>query len=149
VSKAIAFWDTSALAPLCVEEATSRQAQSLLKRYLPVVWWATVIEMHSAIYRLYRLKQIDDHGKQAAFSRLALLQRGWKEILPGDSLRQLATSLLNSYSLSAADSLQLAAALIWCQERPSNKHIICADRRLAAAAQSAGFSVLELSASFP
>jgi hypothetical protein len=39
-----------------------------------------------------------------------LLNRGWREILPGDQVRDLATQLLDKHSLRAADSLQLAAS---------------------------------------
>jgi hypothetical protein len=40
--------------------------------------------------------------------------------------------------------LQLAASLVWCEQRPSRRSFICGDQRLAKAAESAGFSVLEL-----
>jgi hypothetical protein len=54
---------------------------------------------------------ITDAGKIGAVARLRLLSRGWREILPGDQLRDLALQLLEEYSLRAADSLQLAASL--------------------------------------
>jgi hypothetical protein len=73
-----------------------------------------------------------------------LLGRVWREILPGDQVRELATQSLDKFSLRAADSLQLAASLVWCEQRPSKRTFICGDNRLAKAAASAGFSVLEL-----
>jgi hypothetical protein len=45
-------------------------------------------------------------------ARLGLLNRGWREILPDDQVRDLAAQLLGTHSLRAADSLQLAASLI-------------------------------------
>jgi predicted nucleic acid-binding protein len=147
VNKVAAFWDASALVPLCVPEATSLQAQSLLKKHPPVVWWASVVEVHNAVSRLQRLKQIDDSDRRAAIARLKLLSRSWKEILPDDPLRELATHLLDIYSLRAAAGMQLASALTWCQQQPAKRHLICADQRLSEAAQSAGFSVLRLSRS--
>jgi hypothetical protein len=51
--------------------------------------------------------------------------------------------------LRAADSLQLAASLVWCEQRPSKRNFICGDQQLAKAAESAGFSVLELSRTVP
>ena len=143
------FWDTSALVPLCVHEAASRFAQSHLRKYAPVVWWGSLVEVHSAICRLHREKNITDAGKNGAVARLRLLSRGWREILPSDQLRELALQLLDEYSLRAADSLQLAAALTWCEERPAGKTFICGDHRLAEAADSAGFSVLELPTTVP
>jgi uncharacterized protein len=147
--KATAFWDSSALVPLCIHEMTSRQAQSHLRRFLPVVWWASMVEVHSAISRLHRLGKLKDIEKKGALARLDMLRRGWREILPGDQLRDLATQLLDSHELRAADSLQLAAALTWCQARPANRNFVCGDERLSKAAESAGFSVLLLSRAVP
>lgn len=145
MSKQAVFWDASALVPLCVHEATSRQAQSQLRKFMPVVWWGSPVEVHSAIARLSRLGKLKDAEKQGALSRLDLLSRGWREILPGDHVRDLARRLLDTHELRAADSLQLAAALTWCQQRPAKRNFLCADERLSKAAVAAGFSVLELS----
>jgi predicted nucleic acid-binding protein len=145
VRKAVAFWDASALVPLCIHEAASRDAQSHLRRFDPAVWWGSFVEVHSAICRLHRNKEITDLDKHGAVARLRLLNGGWREILPGDQVRDLATQLLDKHSLRAADSLQLAASLVWCEQRASRRSFICGDRRLAKAAESIGFSVLELS----
>jgi len=109
-----------------------------------VVWWGSLVEVHSAICRLHRNKEITDLGKQGAVGRLRLLSRGWREILPDDQVRDLATQLLDKRSLRAADSLQLAASLTWCERRPSRRSFVCGDQRLAKAADLIGFSVLEL-----
>ena len=144
MKKTTAFWDASALVLLCVHEAASRHAQSQLRRFAPVVWWGSLIEVHSAICRLHRDKEITDLDKQGAVARLSLLSRGWREVLPNDQLRDLATQSLDKYSLRAADSVQLAASLTWCEQRPSRRSFICGDQRLAKAAESAGFSVLRV-----
>lgn len=149
MKKSTAFWDASALVPLCIHEAASRHAQSHLRRFAPVVWWGSLVEVHSAICRLHRDREISDRDKQGAVARLRLLNRGWREILPDDQVRDLATQLLDTYTLRAADSLQLAASLTWCEQRPSKRSFICGDQRLAKAADSAGFSVLELSRVVP
>ena len=149
MKKSTAFWDASALVPLCIHEAASRHAQSQLRRFEPVVWWGSLVEVHSAICRLHRDREISDRDKQGAVARLRLLNRGWREILPDDQVRDLATQLLDTYTLRAADSLQLAASLTWCEQRPSKRSFICGDQRLAKAAESAGFSVLELSRAVP
>ncbi len=144
MKKTTAFWDASALAPLCVHEAASRYAQSHLRRFAPVVWWGSLVEVYSAICRLHHKKDIADLDKKGAVARLRLLSRGWREILPGDQIRELATQSLDKYALRAADSLQLAASLIWCEQRPSRRTFICGDHLLSEAAKLAGFSVLEL-----
>ena len=103
------------------------------------------MEIDSAIARLHRLGQLTDAEEQKALSQLDLLNRGWREILPGDHVRELATRLLDAHDLRAADSLQLAAAMTWCEQRPAKRNFVSADQRLSKAAIAAGFSVLELS----
>jgi predicted nucleic acid-binding protein len=139
-----AFWDSSALVPLCIQESTSRQVRSHLRKFAPVVWWASAVEVHSAVARLHRSGAVNDMEKQGAVSRLALLRRGWREILPDDALRELASRLLDVYALRASDSLQLAAALTWCQQRPAQRRFISGDQRLCDAAEVAGFVVIAL-----
>jgi predicted nucleic acid-binding protein len=143
--KATAFWDASALVPLCVHESATSAAVTLLKEYLPVVWWGSIVEIQSAICRLNRDKTITDAGKIAAVARLETLQHGWREISPGDRLRELALDLLSNYPLKAADGLQLAASLIWSDERPARRTFVCADQKLSKTARSIGFSVDDLS----
>jgi predicted nucleic acid-binding protein len=64
-----------------------------------------------------------------------------KEILPSANVREIAFEQLKRFPLRAADALQLAAALVWCGERPRGRWFVCADRRLAAVAVEAGFDV--------
>jgi predicted nucleic acid-binding protein len=144
VKKAGAFWDSSALVPLCIQESASRRARLYLREFALVVWWGSLVEVHSAIGRLRREDAISGKDKEGAVSRLRLLSRGWREVLPSDQLRELATESLDKYSLRGADSLQLAASLIWCQRQPSKRRFISGDRRLLEAAYAVGFSVIEL-----
>jgi predicted nucleic acid-binding protein len=139
-----AFWDSSALVPLCIQESTSRQVRSHLRKYAPVIWWASPVEVHSAVARLHRSGAVNETEKQGALARLAVLRRGWDEVLPDDSLRELASKLLDVYTLRAADSLQLAAALTWCRHQPARRRFICGDERLCDAAEAAGFVVVAL-----
>jgi hypothetical protein len=80
-----------------------------------------MVEIHSAISRLSRTAKLTDPEKRGALSRLDLLSHGWKEILPDDPLRELASSLLDIHELRAGHSLQLAAALTWCQKTSVEK----------------------------
>jgi predicted nucleic acid-binding protein len=142
VSRSTAFWDSSALIPLCIQEQNSNHARTLAKQFAPVVWWATTVEIRSAIARLYRSGDLDDGAKQAALDRLVALKQGWREVLPGDKLLEQAEVLLDTYSLRAADSLQLAAAMSWCQQKPAQRRFISGGLRLCEAASQAGFTVL-------
>ena len=96
----------------------------------------------AAIARLDRSRELSLAAKLNAFEYLSDLSRTWNEISPTEDLRQLASSMLDQYPLSAADSLQLAAALIWCRNRPAGRTFLCADDRLCDAAAEAGFTVL-------
>jgi predicted nucleic acid-binding protein len=140
--KRSAFWDSSALIPLCVQERTSNKVKTLAKQFVPVVWWATTVEIHSAVARLHRSGELDEAARQAALNRLSVLSRGWREILPSDKLRAQAGVLLDTYSLRAPDSLQLVSAMIWCQQRPALQRFVSSDVRLCEAAAQAGFAVV-------
>jgi predicted nucleic acid-binding protein len=144
MKRATAFWDASALVPLCVHETATSAAASHLKKLAPVVWWGSPVEIQSAICRLHRERTLTDAGKRAAVVRLEMLSTAWREISAGDQLRELALDLLNHHPLKAADSFQLAASLIWCDQRPARRTFVCADQRLSRAARSVGFAVLEL-----
>lgn len=144
MKKTTAFWDASALVPLCVQELATPAAASRLREFVPVIWWGTAVEVQGAICRLHREQAINNAGKKLATLRLDALRTGWREISPSDELREFAFDVLDDYALRAADSLQVAAALIWCDERPARRNFICADYRLSNAAKSVGFSVIEL-----
>jgi predicted nucleic acid-binding protein len=53
-----------------------------------------------------------------------------------------ARRLLALHPLRAADALQLASALVACDERPDRLPLVTLDERLAAAAMREGFRVL-------
>jgi len=74
--------------------------------------------------------------------RLAVLRRSWAEVLPTDRLRDLAETLPERYGLRALDAFQLAAAFLWCNERPRRRAFVCLDRQLAASAAELGFSAV-------
>lgn len=46
------------------------------------------------------------------------------------------------YPLKAADALQLAAALRWCEVDTDDRRFVCLDNRLRRAAEDEGFDVL-------
>lgn len=57
-------------------------------------------------------------------------------------VRESAIRLLRVHSLRAADSLQLAAALVASDHRPQSWRFISLDARLCGAAELEGFEVL-------
>jgi uncharacterized protein len=138
------FWDASALVPLCVPVNSPQHSRKLLHQHTPVVWWATNVEVQSALARMKRERLLIDRHYSAALQRLSVLRKGWREIQPTNRLRDIAGSRLELHDLRAADALQLAAALVWCNERPKSRAFLCRDVRLREAAQREGFDVLDL-----
>lgn len=59
-------------------------------------------------------------------------------------LLSIAVDLPEKYGLRSLDAFQLAAALVWCKEKPKNRPFICADSRLGDTANDAGFDVIKL-----
>ena len=138
-----AFWDASALVPLCVPGQAGLRGRPLLAEHSVAAWWGSPVEIISAIARLRREGHINAGQEDAARARLDMLRRSWREVEPVGEVRELAVEQLGRFDLRAADALQLAAALVWCNRRPARRVFICRDRRLALAARNAGFTVLE------
>ena len=142
----MAFFDTSALVPLCVNETTSADAGRVWKRLAKrIVWCATIVELESAIARLLREKELDPIEFNKAKKRLERLETDWKIIEHNTRIIELARTFPFKYQLKAADSLQLAAALVWCKEFPKNKDFVSGDGKLLKAAEAAGFTIHDLS----
>ena len=139
IGRHLAFWDASALVPLCVGQSTTPRAITLYKTYEAVVWWATPVEIASALARLVRMKQLHSSDWARARQLAAALADAWFVIQPSDGLRVKATQLVDRHDLRAADALQLAAALEWCQDAPQSRVFLTADQKLREAAVLAGF----------
>ena len=106
-----------------------------------VVWWGTPIEARSAFARLVRDGSLADAERLRAVKLLDQLRHSWDEIQPSEKVRRLAEELPDRYGVRAADATQLAAALVWCRERPNRRPFVCFDERLANAAATVGFAV--------
>ena len=139
VERRLAFWDASALVPLCVGQRNTSRAIALYEKYEAVVWWATPIEIASALARLVRMKQLSSSDWAQSQRLAADLAEAWFVIQPSDTLRAKAIRLVDRHDLRAADALQLAAALEWCEDAPQGNVFLAADEKLRAAAVLSGF----------
>jgi predicted nucleic acid-binding protein len=140
-----AFWDTSALLPLLCRDSFSSRSRELLRRYSTIIaWWGTPVEIHAAFFRLQRNGDMTTSGVENALELFAGLRLRWREILPVDRVRQLAEESCGRHRIRSADALQLAAALVWCNEKPKGWNFICFDNRLLDAARATGFTVHSL-----
>jgi len=106
-----------------------------------VVWWGTPLEARSAFARLVREGQLTAEERASAVTLLGQLRAAWDEILPTEKVRSLAEDLPDTHAVRAADASQLAAALVWCRERPKQRPFVCFDERLKTAATALGFLV--------
>src|SRR5581483_8231793 len=100
-------------------------------------------ECTSAITRRTRDRAVDAVAATAAFERLRLLATAWNEVQPSAALRESAIRLLRVHPLRAADVLQLAAAFVAAEGKPSSLEIVTLDNRLADAARKEGFVVVD------
>ena len=134
------FWDTSAIIPLLIPEAKSSQSVQLIQKDPEmIVWSLTVTEVHSALHRKIRLGQLKAEDLSVLKGRLDIYQQSWTEIFQIEAVRARAIRLLNAHPLRAADSLQLAAALVVFEENPEGHEFVCFDDGLSDAARREGF----------
>jgi predicted nucleic acid-binding protein len=139
------FWDASAIVPLLMAEPGTRAMQALAQKDpAMIVWWAAEVECASAIARLERDGALDAAAGAQAFDRLTHLARTWHEVDPSDPVRETAVRFLRVHPLRAADALQLAAAFVASERRPSSLEIVTFDERLAAAARKEGFVLTDV-----
>jgi predicted nucleic acid-binding protein len=134
------FWDSSALVPLLVTEASSdlRRKQYDVDPWA-VVWFGTLAEIESSLVRRQRDGQLPADVEHAARKRLHEMTKQWTEVTPTTEVRARAIRLLRVHPLRAADAFQLAAALIFCREQPQHLPFLTADQRLRTAAALEGF----------
>ena len=95
----------------------------------------------SALYRRHRETPVPPPQMRDMTDRLRAFVEHADTIAPTDDVRRRAARLLASHPLRAADALQLAAALIWCEEQPHTETFVSLDERLCAAARKEGFDV--------
>jgi predicted nucleic acid-binding protein len=136
------FWDSSAILPLLVGEATTDAIRALAQEDpAMLVWWATEVECVSAIARLERQEDLSTDATVVALERLDALAEGWSEVQPVEAARRTARRVLRVHNLRAADALQLAAAIVAAEGHPASLEIVTLDDRLTAAARREGFVV--------
>ena len=136
------FWDTSALIPLCLQEKQTGPLKKLAQEDEAIVaWWGSPVECLSALARLRREDALSTAEEQAQ-TVLRALMTAWTEVEPSGLVREQAGRVLRLHPLRAADALQLAAALVWCQGDPVHHTFICLDQRLREAARREGFQIL-------
>jgi predicted nucleic acid-binding protein len=141
----VRFWDASAIVPLVALEKETGNCRELLAEDSDiVVWLLTPVEVLSALMRRLREKSLKSIEFSKAKEQLAALEKAWSEVISVERVRDPARRLLETHLVRAADSLQLAAALLTSEENPQGFPFVTLDRRLGSAAEREGFHVLGL-----
>ena len=137
------FWDASAVVPLIVDEPRRAALLRLIEEDGDLlVWWGTPVEVASALARREWERELTADIASAAFDALHEISASWHEVVPSDAVRRTAARLLRSHALRAADSLQLAAALVAADHDARTLSFVCLDERLAVGARREGFTVI-------
>ena len=108
------------------------------------VWWGASIEYVSAITRRERDGSLTADEVTQSLDLLRALSEVWHEVQASQQIKVLAHRLLRVHPLRAADSLQLAAALMACEADPLSLDFVCFDQQLNQSALREGFTVLTL-----
>jgi predicted nucleic acid-binding protein len=136
----VTYWDTSALIPLLLKEATSESYRKIARETEIVTWWGAAVECASGIERRVREGEPPEKAA-AAYRNLNDLLPHWREIHPSESLRRSAIRLLRTHRLRAADALHVAAATVASDFAPTTARFLTADARLKVAAEREGFLI--------
>ena len=104
-----------------------------------MVWAFTQVECVSALTQQNREGNLTSEALAAAFQKLTQLSESWVEVNATKRVRQRAMRLLRQHPLRAADSLQLAAALVVYRGNPETLEFVSGDKRLLQCAESEGF----------
>ena len=137
------FWDASAIIPLLIDEPSRPSLLAVLDDDPGMLaWWGTPVEIMSALARRERESLLTSDEVENALVSARALSDSWYEIVPSAAVRRTAERLLRAHALRAADSLQLAAALIAANHDPATIDVVCLDDRLSAVARREGFTVI-------
>jgi predicted nucleic acid-binding protein len=139
------FWDSSALLPLLIkEESSTKILNYLFNDQEMIVWWGSYLECMSGLARKEREGTLSLTDFDKAKKRLLTLASQWNEVQPVDQIKEIAERLLRNHDLRAADSMQLASALLFCQHKPNNLTFASLDNKLSLAANREGFAIWKI-----
>jgi predicted nucleic acid-binding protein len=136
------FWDSSAIVPLIVAQASSPRVEAWMGCDTKIAMWTlTPVEVTSALQRLFREGALGEDVIDEAERRVVELVRACHIVVDVENVKAQARRLLRLHPLRAADALQLAAAVEWSGGRPAGRMLHTLDGRLASAARREGFVV--------
>jgi predicted nucleic acid-binding protein len=137
------FWDSSALVAIAMDEKATKSVRDLSREDPElVVWILSEVEITSALWRRRRGNELTEVVRAEAQRQMDLTLSNALTVADVSAVVRRARRLLAAYTLRAADALQLAAALLACEDDPDRFPIVTIDDRLTEAAIREGFIVL-------
>jgi predicted nucleic acid-binding protein len=137
------FWDTSAIVPLLVEEPhTPRMLVLASDPVARALWWGTPVEVRAALCPRERAREITGQLVHESLHAFRAFAQAAREVSTTLGLRNRAERLVRVHPLRAADSLQLAAALMVADSDLSSVEFVCLDERLRQTATREGLRLL-------
>ncbi len=137
------FWDSSALVALFVAQRNSADLRELYAADSEVLAWTlSDVELRSALARLGREGSLRPSDLQTAVMRVEEFWGSVHVVSLVDAVKGRAKRILAVHPLTAADALQLGAAVAASFDEPLGFEFVCLDEGLAEAARREGFSVL-------
>jgi uncharacterized protein len=137
------FWDSSALVAVAMEEKATRSVRALSREDPElVVWILSEVEIASALWRRRRENELTEVVRREAQRQMDLALSNAVTVADVPAVARRARRLLAAHMLRAADAMQLAAALLACEDEPIRLQFVTLDDRLAEAATREGFTVV-------
>ncbi len=102
----------------------------------------TPVECTSVVGRRERDEHLDSESAALALDRLRNLVPSWMEVQPSERVRSIARRALRVHALRAAETLQLAAAIVAAGDDRASLEMVCLDQRLTLAARREGFQLI-------
>lgn len=137
------FWDSSALVAVAMEEKATRSVRALSREDPElVVWILSEVEIAGALWRRRRENELTEVVRREAQRQMDLALSNAVTVADVPAVARRARRLLAAHALRAADAMQLAAALLACEDEPARLPFVTLDDRLGEAASREGFTVV-------
>ena len=140
----LAYFDTSTLVKNYVREAGSSRVRALLARYEFLSSAITPIELHSAVQRRHRQREITQANYNSIISRVANDRSYWQLVEMVPQVLSKAEELIKTENVRTLDAIHIASAIIIQESFPTPLPFISADERQLAAAQDCELSVIAI-----
>jgi hypothetical protein len=128
---------------IAVEEKATRSVRGLVRADAELlVWILSEVEIASALWRRRRANELTEAARAEAQRQMDVVLSNAVTISDVSAVLRRTRRLLGAHTLRAADAMQLAAALLACEDDPARLPFVTLDDRLADAATREGFTIV-------